>query len=274
MRIIYYLSLFPSILFSKLVQHELNHDDDRYIVLQIYRLGLANRLRAIADWYLIGSMSNRKLLVSWEATGECNAEFQYLFSSVPENFSILSFTLPHNLSESEYLVSSIAKSSGLSYFNLDYQNDINFFLSEYDVIFSSVNVLFTTYDGLLTLKEMNCQYYMTQRSDFLASLRPNDYVDGVVTRIVDDYFFNKLVIGVHVRMHDPNFDWEVVPPIGERNSGKASSFGTGASLDYFIEVMTDLESNFLWNRSDGSSASSVLFFIASNNQTIKSTLVK
>ena len=46
-------------------------DENKYIVLQISRLGLGNRLRSIADWYQIAVISERHLLVSWVPTADC-----------------------------------------------------------------------------------------------------------------------------------------------------------------------------------------------------------
>ena len=58
-------------------------DDDggKYILLLVSRLGLANRLRTMADWHQIAVYSNRTLLVSWESTVDCNASFTDLFVS-------------------------------------------------------------------------------------------------------------------------------------------------------------------------------------------------
>jgi hypothetical protein len=39
--------------------------EGRSLVLSVEQYGLANRLRALSDWYLIAEMSHRRLLVSW-----------------------------------------------------------------------------------------------------------------------------------------------------------------------------------------------------------------
>ena len=57
------------------------YDDGKYILLLVSRLGLANRLRTMADWHQIAVSSNRTLLVSWESTIDCNASFTDLFVS-------------------------------------------------------------------------------------------------------------------------------------------------------------------------------------------------
>lgn len=57
--------------------------DKRYLVVRIHRLGLANRLRCIADWHQIAVRSDRHLLVSWAPTYDCNITFPGLFIAGP-----------------------------------------------------------------------------------------------------------------------------------------------------------------------------------------------
>ena len=59
-------------------------DNTKYILIRLHRLGLANRLRAIADWYQIAVSSHRHLLVSWLPTYDCNATFIELFVDGPD----------------------------------------------------------------------------------------------------------------------------------------------------------------------------------------------
>ena len=53
----------------------------RYLVVRLHRLGLANRLRSMADLHLIATSSNRHMLISWLPTIDCNASFLDLFVS-------------------------------------------------------------------------------------------------------------------------------------------------------------------------------------------------
>ena len=53
---------------------------NKYLLLLVPKLGLANRLRSIADWYAIAISSGRTLLVNWEVSRECNARFSDFFS--------------------------------------------------------------------------------------------------------------------------------------------------------------------------------------------------
>ena len=61
--ILYYLLLFGLIECNADISMESkNHlkQGERYIILSLDRLGLANRLRSMADWYQIASLSGRK----------------------------------------------------------------------------------------------------------------------------------------------------------------------------------------------------------------------
>ena len=68
----------------------------RYLVLHLYNLGLANRLRTVADFYTIAVYSGRTLLLSWQPSFDCNTTFTDLFSSGPEHFKVLPTILPRD----------------------------------------------------------------------------------------------------------------------------------------------------------------------------------
>ena len=53
----------------------------RYLVVRLHRLGLANRLRSMADFHLIAASTDRHMLISWSPTLDCNASFPDLFVS-------------------------------------------------------------------------------------------------------------------------------------------------------------------------------------------------
>ena len=86
--------------------------DEKYIVLVIDRLGLANRLRILADWYHIAVLTNRILLVSWKPTLDCNAKFTDLFDAGPEYLRVLPISM--TLLE----VESFVQEAHLSFYNL------------------------------------------------------------------------------------------------------------------------------------------------------------
>lgn len=49
------------------------HTEEKYIVVPIYILGLANRLRTMSSVYSIAKVTNRKLIVIWVPNMDCNA---------------------------------------------------------------------------------------------------------------------------------------------------------------------------------------------------------
>ena len=78
------LVLFKLIDFNGIVAEEgrgMFKSSHRYLVVRLHRLGLANRLRSMADFHVIASSSNRHLLISWSPTADCNASFVDLFAS-------------------------------------------------------------------------------------------------------------------------------------------------------------------------------------------------
>ena len=58
--------------------------DERFIIAKVSRLGLANRLRTLADWYNIAVAHNRTLLVNWIPAADCNIMLSELFDSGPK----------------------------------------------------------------------------------------------------------------------------------------------------------------------------------------------
>ena len=68
----------------------------------------------------------------------------------------------------------------------------------------------------------------------------------------------RLVVGVHIRIHDPMFDWAVVPPVGVGSS--AAEFGHTATISDFHAQMTSIAE--IYN-------DEVLFVIASNSRDVR-----
>jgi hypothetical protein len=211
----------------------------RYIVLHISRLGLANRLRSLADWYQIALLSDRELLVNWIPTVDCYATFQELFDNGPDNFRVLYPSLSVSDESAEREVAQIALESNMTYLNLN-SLGANFwmdssieFVHKRNYVMSDIQVLFTSYDGVLALEDVTCNQYLFMHSGFLSSLVPNKEARNMVEEIKSKYFKNQIMIGVHYRSHDPLQDWAVVPPFGE-GATRARQFEEGASL----QVMT------------------------------------
>ena len=260
-----------SVLESTLTKNDI-FGQEKYIVLKISRLGLANRLRSLADWYSISVVSNRSLLVSWEPTLDCNITLPAFIHYIPPPFKLLSFYLPHDDVDSETLVSTIAAASNLTYMNLDHGNSGGFFMRKNSVIMSDIDVLYTSYDGIVILENMTCQQYMSMRMNFYALIKAKEATINFVNDIIEQYFVGKIMIGIHIRIHDRRYDWEVVPPIfGEKN---AVSFGTGASVEDFITIMHQIQNKFRFLSPKGEEIPTIRFFVASNDHYVKSKILR
>jgi len=53
--------------------------EEKYLIVVLTRLGLANRLRTLSDWYNIAIIQNRTMLVNWIPSLDCNVHFTDLF---------------------------------------------------------------------------------------------------------------------------------------------------------------------------------------------------
>jgi hypothetical protein len=188
-------------------------DTKRYIVLHLNTLGLANRLRTVADFYTIAVYSGRTLLLSWEPSIDCNTTFTDLFLSGPEHLKVLAATLPHNTTEASNHVQQKARHGQLSYANFDTDknsgatSDDRYF--SYPALFdSAVDVIFTSYWGSTALHHLPCQHFMLSRSKFYQALVPVPAVSRVVEE-VKLKFRGKIMVGVHIRGFDWKYDWAV-----------------------------------------------------------------
>ena len=85
---------------------------------------------------------------------------------------------------------------------------------------------------------------MAMRSSFLSSLLPVSYVRNYVQEIYTNYFSktNHLLIGIHYRAHEDNFDWKVVPP--GPNDNEAYEFGKVANEEQFANIMRILDKKY------------------------------
>ena len=252
----------------------------RSLVLIISRLGFANRVRAMADWHQLARFSGRELIVSWEPTLDCNATFSDLFQAGPPGFRVLPFALPAgtrgglevvvNMATEFGLTSAIlretqeaaqeeawANGSGLGMFAAGHST----FVVSKRVLKSQVDVLVTDYVGVTIQQDLNCQPYLHLHAEFLRALVPNAYAQEVVTNIKTRYFSDRMLVGVHVRAHDPVQDWAVVPPVHSSDPTRAVNFGVGATVEHFVHFMRQIES--------GLPNQQVRFFIASNDPAVK-----
>lgn len=258
----------------------------RYLVLILSRLGLANRMGALADWYHIALLTKRQLILSWEPSYDCNITFLDVFESVPSNLRVLPFWLPRG----EAAIKTVQDMSEAMNYSFTYLrvgtkmenstlgNDLSiggFILNNSSDLFEK-RVVVTDHDGIVSLEGVSCQQYMAKRSRFLASLRPVARAREAISQIYNNYLSDSLVIGVHIRMHDKQQDWRVVPPMSKGT--EALEFGDGAGIVEFDRVMKMVDnalSNNAHSETDDTSSHQTStaklhkFFLASNSKIIK-----
>jgi hypothetical protein len=215
-------------------------------VIILNRLGLANRLRSIADWHQIALMSNRELIVSWQPTTDCNATFMDLFESGPPGLRVVPFLLPVDPVAAVAEMEAMAREENVTYKTLDRDNMFvegrGRFIVRRDEVMSDTQAIIASYDGVLVLDGVKCQQYLSMRSAFLSALVPVKAARDLVKEVMDTYFTDKVMIGVHYRAHDLTQDWDVVPPLDGRTA--AMSFGDGATLQDFQRYMASIRNAF------------------------------
>ena len=59
----------------------------------------------------------------------------------------------------------------------------------------------------MTLDGVKCQQYFNARGSFYKSLVPIKSVRDMVSELRENYFLNKIMVGVHYRAFDPVNDW-------------------------------------------------------------------
>ncbi len=194
----------------------------------------------------------------------------------PRTMNVLPFTIASERSAGISYVQRVADNYNLSFSYIEEcdQSSFNFVLST-TLIQSNIDILLTYYDGVITLENLPCQYYMTKHSNFLSSLIPTNDINKVVQNILSTYFFNKIMIGIHIRVHNDLFDWSVVPPSGpntqdsSQNQSSAMKFGEGASIEEFKIILDQIDTKFT-----SKDIKHHRYFIASNNQNIKNEMLK
>lgn len=250
---------------------------NRYLFIVLNRLGLANRLRSVADWYEIALLSNRVLIVSWHPTSDCNATFSDLFESAPDRLKVLPYKLSFDSAEAVSMLEAKAREENVSYITLDkstmFARGRDSFILRRDDVMSDAQTIITSYDGVLTLDGVKCQQYLSMRSQLLSSLVPVKEARDLVNEVMDTYFRDKVMIGIHYRAYDKAQDWEIVPPL-EEGQVAALPFGAGATLQDFEFYMKNIQTAFTTSSTTGEngtavSATTSRFYVASNSPEAK-----
>lgn len=246
-------------------------DDNQYLVLHIGRLGLANRLRTIADWYAVARRCKRVLLVAWTVTNDCNIAFSELFEAVPRGLKVTSLTTMETPESIEQAISTMNRTTITALLDKNsalwaYPGKFMFMLSD-SFLQLREQVVVVNYTGVVSVEGTPCQLYLAQRSAFYRSLMPVAKARQFVDDLMDAYFGSYLPVAVHVRAHDPNFDWAVVPP---HSGGKAVEFGDGAPLELFAHYMQLIQRHM---HDPVRNQSLVRFLVVSNEPSAKQALL-
>ena len=165
------------------------NESSKYIVLHIQKLGFANRIRVLADMSLIASITKRILLFSWEPTQECNIEFSEIFEDLPTNVRLLPFILPHG-DDGKSMIKEIAYHKQLSFIDIDHEG----FLMSGEHLFSDVSIVYTQYNGVVSLEGVSCELYMYSRTKFYNALIPVIEYRNTIKEIQENYFENYFII--------------------------------------------------------------------------------
>ncbi len=240
----------------------------KYLLINFQKLGLANRLRSLADWYSVARLVKRHLIISWRPTPDCNIKFEELFESTPLHLTVLASPLPLDGDATLLYVDDAMKKMNISTFivygsmeHILWTEDAGSFRLSSDFASLPHTLVATSYDGIIAYEQAPCQHYTLKHSETLQMLKPRSQYVEVVDGLLDQYFSNQIMVAVHVRVHDPVQDWEVVPPgSGEQYAGR---FGDGANIYDFLEAMHLIHKHFDCHQS-GSNYCPVRFFVASN----------
>jgi hypothetical protein len=135
------------------------------------------------------------LIVNWVPNEECNATFTDLFENGPSGFfSLLPLILPTGIGGAINM-KNIASSANLTLSIIGVEeiaDDVDFMLDP-AIVMSDVNVVYTSYSGVVTMKDSKCQNYLTLHSNFLKSLVPVEDIRETVASVMA-YFGDRYVL--------------------------------------------------------------------------------
>jgi hypothetical protein len=197
-----------------------------------------------------------------QPTSACNIQFTELFKAGPVNLKVLPFSVNSNEAGKQFIANA-ARLFNMSYSFLKPSEAS--ILVERDPLFSDINVLLTFHSGQRALRDIPCSFYMQRKQEFYASLQPVDDIQASVDSLLNDKFRNKVVIGVHMRTHDKEHDWAIVPPSPQSGAHSASEFGEGATGADFVRTLGGIVR--YWSAHNA--ADQLRFFITSNSREEK-----
>ena len=240
-----------------------------YLVMIIDKLGLANRLRIMAGMYSISKQANRRLLVLWSPSVECGSSFSDLFEDVAVGVEVLDIAPASHATITKELVDLAYKQSMSlqSLYLTDFDVNISYIDTKYNSTAADVILAFTL--GTHSPAHACCRDYLFAKSTFYRSLLPVASIRSTVNAITDRHFSKNVIVGIHVRAFDSDYDWEVVPPDSDSddksiNTSEALRFDQVASLTSFVRVISDIST----------SIPQAKYFIASNSPLVVEEILR
>ena len=89
----------------------------------------------------------------------------------------------------------------ISYLNIDEVFNLTFLLPQSILeSFEAYQILFTTYDGVITTSSTPCIKYIVKHSEFLSSLVPLVFIRDVVKEVKEKYFSKSIMVGIHCKL--------------------------------------------------------------------------
>lgn len=235
---------------------------DKFIILPLLELGLANRLRILASVYSIARKCNRKLVLLWQPTSDCMADFSELFINYNKDFSIysLNYEAKHTTKEISEAISYFREKNGVSWSILSPRHFFVDIGENYEFKDRTMITVWTL--GVHAPKGMHCSDYLHFKSSFYKALKPSPRVSDIIASLsLADSSNGNRVVGLHIRAYHTKYDWPVVVPLLDSN---VQRFDQITPLDSYINIIQSILSNY----------PNTKFFVASNNIQAKEYLIE
>jgi len=257
-------------------------DDSKYLLVSIQMFGLANRLRLLAAAVQEAEDSGRRLIVDWRPAPGCAASFHDLF----DDTALMKWaegTVFHGAHEVlDALLALVSWSSPVVQVGFqDTATSVLVWRPRGNVLDSKS--LLATAGKLVVMKQgsmfirsgKSCQEHFHRKQRLYSSLLR--HVTPVIATWRDQVLGSlqvdrRLIVGVHVRVHDPRHDWAVVAPQART---LANEVGDGSVHD--AEVFDDVAPLALFESAIVAMVAQiprVHFFVASNSEAVKLRLVE
>jgi hypothetical protein len=245
----------------------INISTQRFGIMPVTALGLANRLRIIASLYTISKAYDMNLIIIWGPDVDCACQFSDLFTHTGITIISIKSALDNSPDFERmirYSLSTISRENSMPLSEVHLRN----FNVPRSTFAGQLNLVWTR--GTHAPASMPCGDYLYSKSLFYRQLQPTSDVLAVIQR-VNMQRESGLIVGVHVRAFDVEYDWPVVSPTvptdfvsNERSANKENQvlpqlhskrFDESSTLESFVLLMDSL---VLTNPE-------IQFFVASNS---------